>query len=133
MARMSYSIWGRAFEMLGPRVRQIEINVWMDMWCMEKGLFQMNKQMIKKRVVKLAAMAAKGTEGRARIKVDGGVLVRKEQRFLEEGVEGVVPKTLGWPYETYGGTRATDEQIEAEIAELRERVGDELVNEWMGE
>lgn len=127
LGRMSYSVWERAFEMLGPRVRLIRIDVANDISCIN------NRQSIRKRIVKLAAMAAKTTDGRARIRVEAGSLVRSEQRFLEEGVQGVVPKMLGWPYETFGGGCATEEQMKAEVAMVKEWLGLEGMNELMDE
>lgn len=125
-ARTSYQVWGRAFEMMGRGLREVRINVAKDVWCVP------NRCAIKMRIVKIAGMAKEGSAGRARVRIDGGCLLHAEQRFFEEGVPGVVPKLLGWPFETFGGGRATKEQIESELQVLRERLGDELVSQLMG-
>lgn len=119
VARTCYSVWDRAFAMLGPRVRLIRFNVSRDIWCMK------DRQSIKKRIVKLAAMAAEATDGRVRVRIDGGCLLRDEQRFLEDGVLGIEPKLLVRPCETFGGGSAVVEEVEAEGAMMTEQLSEE--------
>lgn len=121
VARTCYSVWDRAFAMLGPRVRLIRFNVSRDFWCMK------DRHSIKKRIVKLAAMAAEATDGRVRIRVDGGCLMRDEQRFLEEGVPGVEPKLVAWPSDMLEWGPAVVEEAKAEIAKVREPLGEETL------
>lgn len=122
VARTCYSVWDRGFAMLGPRLRLIRFNVSRDIGYMK------DRQSIKKRIVKLAAMAAEATDGRVRIMVDGGCLLRDEQRFLEAGVPGVVPKLVVWPSDMLEwGPTVVEKEVEAEIAMVTEPLGEEVL------